>query len=73
MNKPQTKTRKLSLKKETVRVLTDSQLGQVVGGVLTTAINCSVNCQRPSHHCTTAVSCGCNPSQGCTTAINCTR
>lgn len=38
-------TKKLSFKSETVRVLGRPELGQVAGGIVTTALNCTV----PSH------------------------
>jgi hypothetical protein len=56
--------KKLTFSTETLRTLTSGDdLGLVVGGVATTAINCSNNC-------TTAPLCG-NPTLRCTTAINC--
>ena len=65
-------TKKLQLKAETVRVLTNSELAGVVGGTLTTAINCTNNCQprRETAWCTRH-----HTKHLCvaTTAINCPR
>jgi hypothetical protein len=47
--------KKLSLTKETVRVLTNSELGGVAGGVLTTAMTCTTSlviCPKPDHNAT---------------------
>jgi hypothetical protein len=58
--------KKLTFSTETLRQLTsDDDLGQVVGGVTTTALGC--NC---SNNCTTAPTCG-SPTLRCTTAIIC--
>ena len=58
--------KKLTFSTETLRTLTSGDdLGLVVGGVTTTAINC--NC---SNNCTTAPLCG-SPTVRCTTAIIC--
>ena len=46
MTKKRTNSKKLSLTKETVRILTKEQLLQIVGGDGPTVLDCSVGCTR---------------------------
>lgn len=58
--------KKLTFSTETLRALTSTtELGQVAGGSLTTAVTCGC-----SGGCTTAITCG-QPTFRCTTAPTC--